>query len=72
VAHANLENHLVMQRLAINICFDVDRDVLVQIHANINHRDLNSFIARQRLVMLLLQNGRFLRYSIYMSHTSNI
>jgi hypothetical protein len=63
---------LVMQRLAIYICFDVDIDVLVQIHANINHEDLNRFVAEQRLVMLLLQNVWFLRYSINMSHTSNI
>jgi hypothetical protein len=69
---ANLENHLVMQRLAIYICFDVDIDVLVQIHANINHEDLNRLVAEQRLVMLLLQNVRFLRYSINMSHASNI
>ena len=72
MAPANLENHLVMERLAINICFDVDTDVIVPIHANSYHWDLNSFVAAQRLVMLLLLNGRFLRYSTYMSHASNI
>jgi hypothetical protein len=72
VAPANLENHLVMERLVINICFDVDTNVIVPIHANSYHWDLNIFVAAQRLVMLFFQNGRFLRYSTYMSHASNI
>jgi hypothetical protein len=69
MAPAKLGNHLVMQRLAINIFFPVHADGKIPTHANSYNLDLNSIIAAKRHVMSLIQNGRFLKYSTYMCHT---
>ena len=54
VAPAKLENHLVMQRLAINIFFPIHADGKIPIHADSYNLDLNSFVSAQRHVMSLL------------------